>query len=91
MTIIWVKNPHRRTRFPEAVKVLPIEHLFFFRVAIDKQVHGTAMGASISVTTANLTLEALETRALSSFEPRRKVFLRYIDDCFCIISKGLTN
>lgn len=45
------------------------------------------MGASVSVTAANLTMEALEQRALSSFAPSPKVFLRYIDDCFCIIQK----
>ncbi|XP_077516597.1 uncharacterized protein LOC144127356 [Amblyomma americanum] len=58
---------------------------FVFRGTFYKEVHGTAMGAAISVTAANLTLEAIEDQALASFQPRPKVFLRYIDDCFCII------
>ncbi|XP_077485215.1 uncharacterized protein LOC144095315 [Amblyomma americanum] len=60
---------------------------FVFRGSFYKQVHGTAMGASISVTAANLTMEAIENRALASFHPRPNVFLRYIDDCFCIVKK----
>ncbi|XP_077516362.1 uncharacterized protein LOC144126209 [Amblyomma americanum] len=60
---------------------------FVFRGSFYKQVHGTAMGASISVTAANLTMEAIENRALASFHPRPNVFLWYIDDCFCIVKK----
>lgn len=54
-----------------------------------RQVRGTAMGASVSVTAANLTMESLERCALASFVPAPKVFLRYVDDCFCIIRKDV--
>lgn len=43
------------------------------------------MGASISVAMANLTMEVIEQKALQSFASRPQIFLRYIDDCFCII------
>ena len=60
---------------------------FSYKGEFYRQVFGTAMGASISVTTANVTMEAIENKALESFQPRPKVFLRYVDDCFCVIKK----
>lgn len=60
---------------------------FVFEGAFYKQVHGTPMGASISVTASNLTMEWLESRALASFNTPPKVFLRYVDDVFCIIQR----
>nr|XP_037285638.1 uncharacterized protein LOC119178534 [Rhipicephalus microplus] len=33
----------------------------------------------------NLTMEYIEEKAISSFSPRPRLFLRYIDDCFCVI------
>lgn len=58
---------------------------FTFQRTFYRQVHGAAMGASISVTVANLTMEAIEARALSSFTPTPKVFFRYVDDCFSVL------
>lgn len=46
-----------------------------------------AMGASISMTAANLTMEATERWALSLFSPAPKVFFCNMDDIFCIIHR----
>lgn len=43
------------------------------------------MGVSISVTAANLTIEAIEAWVLPSFVPAPKIFPRYIDNCFSIL------
>ncbi|XP_049267386.1 uncharacterized protein LOC125756556 [Rhipicephalus sanguineus] len=59
-----------------------------FQKKFFKQVHGTATGASISVTAANFAMESLESRALSSFSSRPRVFLRYVDDCFSVVKKS---
>ncbi|XP_049273323.1 uncharacterized protein LOC125759096 [Rhipicephalus sanguineus] len=60
---------------------------FTFQKKYYRQLHGAAMGASISVTVANLTMEAIEARALSSFTPKPKCFLRYVDDCFSVLQR----
>lgn len=58
---------------------------FTFKGEFYQQTSGTAMGASISVTMANLAMEAIEHKALQSFNPKPQIFLRYVDDCFCIM------
>lgn len=55
------------------------------------QASGTAMGAAISVTAANVTVEHTEKTALGSFIRRLKVFVRYVDDCFYIIKKSAVD
>lgn len=48
-----------------------------------QQTFGTAMGALTSVTTSNLTMEATEPKAWDHLQP--KLFLSYVDGCFCIL------
>ncbi|XP_077519770.1 uncharacterized protein LOC144129467 [Amblyomma americanum] len=54
---------------------------FSFRGEFYKQ----TSSAAISVTAANLTMEAIEEDALMSLQEKPKVFIRYTDDCFCIL------
>lgn len=44
------------------------------------------------MTTANLVMEeALEQIVLAELKPAPKVFLRYVNDCFCILCRNDVN
>ena len=60
---------------------------FVFQDCFYKQLQGTPMGASLSVTAANLTMESVERRAIATFMPQPRIFLRYVDDCFSVIKR----
>lgn len=60
---------------------------FSFKGVHFNQTSGTTMGASVSVTIANLTMEDSEQRALQSFFSSPRGFLHYEDDCFCILKE----
>ncbi|XP_049267758.1 uncharacterized protein LOC125756839 [Rhipicephalus sanguineus] len=49
------------------------------------------MGASVSVTAANLVMEAVEGRALQTAGITPKIFLRYVDDYFCILKTSAVD
>lgn len=53
-----------------------------------RQIHGTAMGSPVSVVVANLVMEELERKALTSFAYPPRVFKRYIDDTVCILKRS---
>jgi len=49
------------------------------------------MGSPISAAVANLVMEVLETRALSTFIAPPRIFKRYVDDTICVIRKEHTE
>ena len=51
-----------------------------FRGKVYQQVHGTAMGSPVSVVVANLVMEDIKERALSTFHPPPQFWKRYADD-----------
>ena len=58
---------------------------FSFRDVLYKQVFGTAMGSPVSVAVANLVMEDIESRALSSFPSPPVFWKRYVDDVCCAV------
>ena len=59
-----------------------------FRGKHYKQIFGTAMGSPVSTVIANLIMEDVEKRALSTFHSPTKIWKRYVDDTFVIIHKN---
>ena len=59
-----------------------------FRGKHYKQIFGTAMGSPVSTVVANLVMEDVEKRALSTFHSPPKIWKRYVDDTFVIIHKN---
>ena len=57
-----------------------------------QQRQGTAMGSPVSVTIANLVMEDVEQRALSSFSSTKPLFWkRYVDDTCAAVHPDLVN
>ena len=51
-----------------------------FRGRVYRQTYGTAMGSPVSVSVANLVMEDVEERALSTFDVHLPFWKRYVDD-----------
>ena len=58
-----------------------------FRGKHYKQNFGTAMGLPVSTVVANLVMEDVEKRDLSTFHSPPKIWKRYVDDTYVIINK----
>ena len=61
---------------------------FLFQGNFYQQLEGTAMGSSISPIIANLFLEDLEARALSTTPQPPSLWKRYVDDTLTIIKRS---
>ena len=59
-----------------------------FRGKHYKQIFGTAMDSPVSTVVANLVMEDVEKRALSTFHSPPKIWKRSVDDTFVIIHKN---
>ena len=59
--------------------------LISFDDSLYQQVHGTAMGFPVSVVVADLVMEDVESRALTSFPYPPRFWTRYVDDTCCAL------
>ena len=50
-----------------------------------QQVQGTAMGSLVSVVIANMVMESVEERILTTFEKPPVFWKRYVDDVCCVV------
>ena len=62
-----------------------------FRGKIYQQVHGTAMGSPVSVVVANLVMEDIEQKALSTFHTPPRFWRYYVDDTCTVLPGDLID
>ena len=62
-----------------------------FHGSVYRQKYGTAMGSPVSVTVANLVMEDVEERALSSFDIELPFWKRYVDDVCTVVPSSRKN
>ena len=55
------------------------------------QTFGTPMGSPVSFTVANLVVEEIEQKALSTFESPPRFWKRYVDDTLTVLHKDTIN
>ena len=87
---------HSRTKLntDEIISLLEFtlsNNYFMFNDSVYKQIHGCAMGSSVSPVVANLFMEVIEESAIAASTTPPKVWKRYVDDSFVIIKEHSVN
>ena len=65
--------------------------IFTFENVLYCRICEVPMGSCISPVVANIFLEYIERQALTSFREPPKIWIRYVDDIFCIINYSIID
>ena len=65
--------------------------VFSYKNSFFKQIFGTLMGSCISPIIVSLYMEHVEYTAITTFHTPPSLWLRYVDDTFCIFNKDHIN
>ena len=68
-----------------------LNYTYFIFQGKHQQIFGVPMGSPISVVIANLVMDYVEQKAISSFSSSPKLWKRFIDDTFVIIQTNEVN
>ena len=87
---------HERTNLTpsdviKCVELCLYSTVFSFNHSLYRQIFGAPMGSCISPVVANIFMEHIERQALSTFREPPRIWLRYVDDVFCVIKSSVID
>ena len=74
-----------------ALKLCLHSTIFTFKNVLYRLICGAPMGSCISPVVANIFMEYVERQALTFFREPPKIWIRYVDNIFCIINYSMID